>query len=82
VIRGAHQTVTGCSLPPWLPEDTMQIMIDEFSKRLRKIIDNLLYTETSQLEGRVSNGSTCMSVMSFDDSESVGSWAADLVAKK
>ena len=80
VIRGAHKTVTPCSLPPWLPADVMQVMIEEFAKRLRKALDNLLFIDSqTESQGQVSTGSTCLLVMSFDlDNMVAGSWAADL----
>jgi hypothetical protein len=79
VIRGAHRTVTACSLPPWLSEKDMQVMIGEFAKRLRKALDNLLFKDPQpESQERVSTGSICLSIMSFDMENTVaGSWAGD-----
>jgi hypothetical protein len=78
VIRGAHKSVTGCSLPPWLPNDTKKIMVDEFGRRLRMLLDNILFPdETTETEGRKSTGSICLSIMSFESS-TAGSWAKDV----
>lgn len=81
VIRGAHKTVTACSLPPWLSEKDMQVMIKEFAKRLRAALDNLLFKQTESQE-RVSIGSTCLSDISDLDNTVPNSWAADLYSEE
>ena len=81
VIRGAHKTVTACSLPPWLSEKDMQVMIKEFAKRLRAALDNLLFKQTESQE-RVSIGSICLSDMSDLDNMVPNSWAADLYSEE
>ena len=80
VIWGGQKTVTACSLPLWLPETDMQVMIEEFAKRLRKALDNLLLTELlTESQVQVSTGSICLTVMSFDlDNMEASSWTADL----
>lgn len=80
VIRGAHKTITGCSLPPWLPEEHKRVMVEEFGKRLREALDILLFEEPeTDSQERVSSSSICLSVMSFDlENQAAGSWAADL----
>lgn len=78
VIRGAHKTISPCSLPSWLPDDDMKVMINEFAERLRKALDNLLFREP-RTEERLSSSSVCLSVMSFDlDTKEAGLWAADM----
>ena len=83
VIQGAHKTITGCSLPPWLlPEADMLVMIEEFAKRLQKALDNLLFTEPqTESQEWVSIGSTCLSDMSDLDNTMTNSWAADLYSE-
>jgi hypothetical protein len=80
VIRGEHKTVHPCSLPPWLPEKDMQVMVNEFAKRLRNALDELLFSEPqTESQARLSSGSTSLSVMSYNsDSMPAGLWAADL----
>ena len=82
VMRGAHKSFSLCSLPPWLSDDDIRAILDEFSRRLRKILDNLLYEEPlTERQERASISSTCLSVMSKLDRKE-NSWGADLYSKE
>lgn len=35
IVRGSHNTVTACSLPPWLPEHIVDAMNQHFGQQLR-----------------------------------------------
>jgi hypothetical protein len=64
----------------------MQVLIDEFSKRLRKSVDDFLFKEPqAQSQERVSTGSVCLSVMSDWDSDNTAArenpWGAEMYSE-
>ena len=42
IVRGAHGTVSACTLPPWIPEQVVDLMNMHFGDLLRKELGKLM----------------------------------------
>jgi hypothetical protein len=54
---GRHSTITGCTLPEWLPADIVNAMVVEFGRRLRRELVKL-QQRTKVLRRRTSSSDT------------------------
>lgn len=43
IVRGSHHTVTACTLPTWLPKETVDSMNQAFGSQLRRELVDLIH---------------------------------------
>lgn len=53
-ISSSHKVVYACSLPPWIPEDRADIVIQHFVRELKETLSMMFKTNSDELEGRQS----------------------------
>lgn len=66
IVKGSHTNVTGCDLPPWLPMDIVDDIIQVFGEKLRDALMKLI-TEPKIIRRSKSIDSDRLSTFSNDE---------------
>ncbi|KJA14958.1 hypothetical protein HYPSUDRAFT_208271 [Hypholoma sublateritium FD-334 SS-4] len=69
IVKGSHNTITACSLPPWLPAHIVDSMNEYFAAQLKEALDQIMQDPDS---GRGRTKSTGSHRLSQDSADGAG----------
>lgn len=77
IVRGNHNTISGCTLPPWTPSGIVGSMNETFGLMLRQYLVTLM-KESERVRSRCK--STGSETLSIDSSEGSGRFVTHILS--